>query len=359
MTISNRRSASWFLAAMSLFLWNCGKKSIEPVIEQGSARTRFDQVEAGVSGLPSDAVLVYVGTNEVSVGGDAGTWTYVYYSTAENQHYGYRTLGDKIDSVEPESAEEMVTTPLPEEWIDSETAIDTAETNGGAAFRNRNTNCAVGMDLLMIDTTSMGLGKAVFPAETPPLPVWEMWYVSDEQEAVSIVNGITGELIVFQVLYERSSPITAREAWNIARTKYLEVSGGVLISVSTSMAHPDGKNVVWAFHYRYDSRLRFIGMDGGVLGQPQDPPQESEVRSDWPALPAGWIDSDAVLTVAESNGGAAYRSTHPSLDIELHLFPAGKAVMNRDFAMWEVFYGVTPTQGFGVAVNALTGAVVQ
>lgn len=125
------------------------------------------------------------------------------------------------------------------------------------------------------------------------------------------------------------------------------------------MAHPDGKNVVWAFYYRSGSQLRFIGMDGGILGEPQNPPQESEIRPDWPALPSGWIDSDLVLTVAESNGGAAYRSAHTGLDIELHLFPAGKAVLNRDFAIWEVFYGVTPTQGLGIAMNALTGAVVQ
>ena len=359
MTTSNRHSAPWLLAAVILILLNCGKKSTEPVIEQESARTRFEQIEAGVSDLPADAALVYVTAEEVSTGGNAGAWTYVYYSPAENQHYAYRILGEQITRMESNPAGNLTTNPLPEELIDSGAAIDTAETNGGAAFRNQNTNCEVGMDLLMIDTTGMGLVKASFQSGTTPFPVWELWYISDEKEAVSIVNGITGELIVFKTLYERSSPITARQAWDIARTKFVEVAGGVLVSVSTSMAHPNGKNVVWAFFYRSGSRLRFIGMDGGVLGEPQDPPQESEIRPDWPSLPTGWIDSDLVLTVAESNGGAAYRAAHTGLDIELHLFPAGKAVMNRDFAMWEVFYGVTPTQGFLVAVNALTGGIVQ
>jgi hypothetical protein len=340
----------------------CKEDSATGPDDEGQAETAFEQkeaVETAAAGLPQDAKLVYIASPKVDESGKAATWTYVYYSPGANTYYEFSVTEDGVEqSTLSIPVSELSQTALPTVLVDSGVALTMAEANGGRNFRERHGDVDLEINLFMVDTTGMNLKKRISGPSADPIPVWEVWYVSEDAEAVAIVHGETGGLIVFQVLFERSQPLTAREAWKAGQARYGEVAVGQVVCVASSMVQPDGHNMNWSFSYKYNGQLRFLGFDGGMMGTP-GPSPGGEVNSGWPHLPSGWIASDRALSIASPNGGNAYMASHTVSAIEAYCFPAGKGARGRSVAVWEVFYAVTPSEGLLVEVNATSGSIVQ
>ncbi|MBN2414614.1 hypothetical protein JXO52_02180 [bacterium] len=353
------------LLLLSFVIWSgCGKNSTgsDDSGRKDLALVRFDEVvQTAGSDLPEDAVLVWVSADEVDAEGKSRVWIYVYYSPGEDEYYQYESSENGVSSsdltVDPA---ELSGTALPDTIIDSNVAIALSEANGGTTFRNTYSGTTMQLSLLMVDTTGFGSGTAKAAARggtVDLLPVWECWYIAPDAEAVALVNGHSGEFIQFLLLFEREA-VTARDGWNNARKRYAEAANGTLVWIGTNGVPANGINMRWVYAYKTASKLRYIDWDDGMLQEPHDP-VGGEVTYSWPAVPSGWLNSDAIMAVAESNGGASYRAAHPSVDVEMYLFPAGKTDTQRPVAVWGVFYGITPMQGLGFEINALTGEMIN
>lgn len=351
------------LLVMGVVWSRCGKNSTgnDDSGKKDLALVGIDDVRQAAEELPDDAVLVRVSADEVDVDGKSTVWIFVYYSPGADEYYQYQASENGVTATDVTvNPAEMSGEALPDTLIDSNIAIQLAEANGGTAFRNTYSGTTMQLSLLMVDTTGFGSGAAK-PASggrtVDLLPVWEAWYLASDAEAVALVNGHTGEFITFQLLFEREA-VTARDGWAIAKKRYAEAANGTLIWIGTNGVPASGSNMRWVYAYKTASKLRYIDYDGGMLQAPHDQMGGDPTYS-WPAVPSNWLDSDQIMAVAESNGGAAYRAAHPSVDVEMYLFPVGKAAVQHPVAVWEVFYGLTPENGWGIAINAVSGAVMQ
>lgn len=350
-----------------LLLFGCdGKNATGPEPDPITARIHYDLVTTAAAELPTDAALVWVRAAGGSALGMAEKWTYVFYSPGENDHFGFEVSGDEVSTITPQPGGGAdATDPLPGGWMDSNTALMIVENSGGRDFRLAHENAGATVDvqitLYMIDTTGMGLGKQTMAPAADPLPIWEVWYITDAAESVGMVHGLTGEVIVFHQLFARYAPMTAKNTWQSAQLLYPETVGATLLTISTGRVQTDGKNHHWAIHYKTAAGThRFIGFDGGVFADPRNPDAEWTSIGSWPSVGNGWIDSDAAMGIAEANGGSQYRSHNTIMEIELHLEPAGQNLAPTPVTAWTAFYakdGGGGWAGFRIVINALTGAV--
>jgi hypothetical protein len=110
------------------------------VLPGQTARGPFPTAEAFARSLLPDAQLGLIST-EVDEHGEGPAWIYLFYSPAQDDTVSVVVFGDQFtlsqEFVEEEDDEFPfdLATPFPDGWIDSEVALDSAEANGGAAFR--------------------------------------------------------------------------------------------------------------------------------------------------------------------------------------------------------------------------------
>ncbi|MFB3134076.1 MAG: Ig-like domain-containing protein, partial [Rhodothermales bacterium] len=124
------------------------------VLDRSTARGPFPFALTLARLAAPDAHLSLV-LAEVTPEGTSPTWAYGFYSPATQDTLGLFAIGDQFafepgvleddDAAEGDTLDPIfdLTTPLPEDWIDSDVAVDSAEARGGADFRAANPDAQI------------------------------------------------------------------------------------------------------------------------------------------------------------------------------------------------------------------------
>lgn len=84
-----------------------------------------------------------------------------------------------------------------------------------------------------------------------------------------------------------------------------------------------------------------------------------ELRFDAPPLPAGWLDSDAILSAAEKAVAQATRREPRGRLATMLLMRGADSGAERDATTWTFVYGASGGATFHVVVDAATGQVTR
>jgi len=128
-----------------------------------TAREFLAKVDSAAAEITSDAQLLKTNTFKCDTTGNAMRWLYIYGSAAEQKKYEIWLVDGQIITLDTISRQTEIyddNLPLPETWIDSDSAMVIAEEMGGKGFRERHEIENIFMDL----TNTWGLNWNVFYA---------------------------------------------------------------------------------------------------------------------------------------------------------------------------------------------------
>ena len=297
-----------------------------------TAREKLDEAKAMAVNLASDAKLIFINTDsDVTLDGKAGQWMYFFKSESKNRLYEIDYDDGNISRQQPlHSWEDFQVRfqfqPLPQNWIDSDKAIDVAEANGGSDFRAaRGNRYAIKMRLL-----------PPF-AMIYPVAVWDISYRSDDNYFDIQVDALTGE--VYEI-----PRVTAREHLADVEAAVAGVSTDAeLIEVFSGEMDLEGTAEEWMYWYRssdQQTHYEFRIQGGQVVQNTQATfPDLTAMET----IPDNWIDSDAAIAIAEEEGGEAFRQNETEFPIFAVLFDH-----ENDLPRWEMDYGILGGRRFFV-----------
>ena len=296
-----------------------------------TAQEKVSLADNAVHAIATDAKLILVMGDDVSLKGETSRWKYFYKSESKNKLYEFWYDGGSLVQKSTISHWEdfhvsLGMHALPESWIDSDNAISIAESNGGSNFRTANGNQAsIEMTLL---PSAIGSSGGVAPLY--PNSVWWINYRSNDNYFTVILDAVTGAILD----YERT---TAKELYPYIDTLAKEiVSDAKLFKVTGRLVDTNGKSGEWNYEFHSLSQqitFSFYNM-GGRLGKNFDftePPDH--IYSDFFEIPDSWMNSDSAITMAESRGGNQFRENHSDWEINLHL-----QKQKCDYSNWEIYY---------------------
>lgn len=113
------------------------------------------------------------------------------------------------------------------------------------------------------------------------------------------------------------TPKRARTSFNAVEPEAKEWASDAVLLELYGNIQPDGYSPFWEFLF-YSSSLqqyRFLVAMGDYIVQSSF----SEPIDDTLALPVDWLDSDAVMTITENNGGSEFRTNNPDAEIRAEL----------------------------------------
>jgi hypothetical protein len=149
---------------------------------------------AGVHALADDAArswaedarLLYVENDaDVSLGGHAKSWGYLYWSDHRDAGRSYSLHEDRIVLANNPSVD-LPSLPLHDNWIDSDAALDQAEASGGRDYRENRAGRVQNMVLV----------RGVFDEEHPERSTWTVVYSSPSYPSLWIViDATSGDLV--------------------------------------------------------------------------------------------------------------------------------------------------------------------
>jgi hypothetical protein len=116
-----------------------------------------------------------------------------------------------------------------------------------------------------------------------------------------------------------------------------------------------GRSLRWGYLFRSATlgRARVWSVrDGRIVTA-----ENLELRFDAPPLPAGWLDSDAVLAAAEKAAAPAARREARGKLATMLLMRGAESGFDRDATTWTFVYGASGGAAFHVVVDAATGQV--
>jgi len=324
------------------------------------ARDQFADAEASV----------LVGS-PITEEGASENWQYGFYSESEDTLIGVTRVGGTYFAFQmylgegddgPVIQGDQI---LPEEWIDSDMAADTAEYYVGDQFRDLYDDAEA---TAFAATFYIPEGKDSWPnkrdplffcpAQTDTFTAWVFSYTSEagDDDAHLLIDALTG------MPYELpgpGEPTFARDNLNTAETAAgAWASDAALVTVGNAdNLEPDGS--AWAWGYAYysaskDSVLVLFIVSGIITSQEAE---STDVVSSLTPLPPGWLDSPAVTAVAEAASGN-FRSQHSdawvTTQVAYELRPG-----EPSRAVWRFIYQSTIDMVWlFIYVDALTGEIV-
>ncbi len=361
-----------------------------------TARTAFAAVDPLVKQKAADAGLVSAVGAELTPQGESILWAFIYYSVTTEQFLGVAAFGPYLIPTATFFDSSLIdTTFVPDNWIDSDVAADTANAHGGADFVAQHTNVHILAGLANLDLSNFGgqpLAKATreAPAAEVPLkvfgrringrrlmagktaaaqaaqPLWLLTYTGtttsgSDDFLVIAIDAITGEIV------EVPSPFTGMSAQDLVAAALAVAQGWAadaqLVAIVASLGDltPTGEATSWTFYLHSaskDSVYEFIFFGSAMVQMgPADPPFSAD------PLPQNWVDSRDVVATAEAQVGAAYRQANPGASVSAVL---SRGILSSDptRAVWAILYGTFPTinpndAATGVLVDAETGQVIS
>jgi len=381
-------------------------------ITSGTARQNYEAVKDEALVWAADAVLIGITGPYIDEHGATYIWGYTFYSAALDEARDWMALGPVIIPGDTFSIPPSNTIALPENWIDSDMASDSAEFYGGQQFREENENVVVMAFLgysLSIDDDDDDDGDKKFnlnkilkknttyslnskkmapfsfreierefrvkqrpsprnlstvrdgsfldfskPAETNNDPYWYFIYVGEEEDAFQFifVNAITGEV---------AGAVTARVAEQASMQEALQWAADIelvgVIAWHEDGILEDGTSSSWAVQYyspAFDSTITVVTFNGIVMGafSMHGLPAPEVIP-----IPPNWIDSDSVMTVAEANGGLDYRNANEGIVVYAFL-SSGFVPWEIDKVAWVIFYNSHTAETLTIYVDCFSGQII-
>ena len=353
-------------------------------LEHVTARQNIEDITNIATAWNADAALTSLMSFDVDSLGYSMFWVYQYYSETADTFQVYMMMGDLIVPADPVDMPVNSTRLLPENWIDSDVVIDSANVHGGAAYREQHGDSTmVAMFLSSVfpfdigddseaDAAKLISNKALLEHVPEKVvldlarrvematPYWFVFYSVEEDESdgkfpfIIIVDATTGEV------YDR---VTARQAEAAAAVAASEwAADAQLLGVASigfgDIMGIDGKATVWLCLYHsavLDSARAFITFNRLVIGSQRGITLPVPIIS---GIPDNWIDSDSVMAIAEINGGEAYRTNNPGTTISAVL-ATGLYMNNPLLTVWQVMYESYQADMLTITIDAFTGEVLS
>ncbi|MBC7188390.1 MAG: T9SS type A sorting domain-containing protein [Calditrichaeota bacterium] len=360
-----------------------------------TARQRYAATAALVRGWSADADLVWLAAPDLSPSGTAPLWLYLFFSRREQRLYGIMASSFFLA---PFHWDEEVpdTTALPDNWVDSDVAADSAEAHAGEAFRQANPDAHLSAFLSHLELPATRKLARLFPEEQAPrwapeqprglcqarvgslqlstsqsslrlgrpnfmataAPVWAFMYLSESTGELwtAFIDAESGRFLaawpppVLVTTARFCVPLAEQAALAWAQDAQLVFLGTHLTSLS-----PSGQAEMWFYAYHSPSRdsLRgFFFYAGMLVLEGEIPPLLSPVP-----LPASWVDSDVAALVAETNGGSTYRATQSDVWVTA-ILGTGSYPSDPNLPVWYVQYLSSTAEEMTVFVDARTGNLV-
>ncbi len=239
--------------------------------------------------------------------------SYIFYSPSKGKYvyvWANAFAGLYFDTVK---VPEVTLVDLPPTFVDSDVAFDSAEANGGYAFRNKpNTIVGITYDLRNYPDDDL--------APDTVNPYWRIVYIRSDTTG----NNLGGILIIYLnpsngrlvKKFEFSfAAVTAKQKFNevdsLAKSYASDAKLVYVFGLEDSLI--DGKCYVWNYGYRTGTGGKFsvwliagaAGVDTFFLDLGDIP-----IPLNKPLQFGSYKDSDGLAAVAEANGGARFRSMY-------------------------------------------------
>lgn len=142
-----------------------------------SARAGLALAKDAAATWAADARLVYLENDEpLGQDGAAERWGYLFYSRQRNAARAYSVRDGKI-KVASDLGIDLEAPPLPEEWVDSATALTAAEEEAGARYCTEQAGALATMLLL----------RGAFNPDDPDMTTWAVVYTSPAAPTLFVV----------------------------------------------------------------------------------------------------------------------------------------------------------------------------
>ncbi|NOZ60441.1 MAG: T9SS type A sorting domain-containing protein [Calditrichaeota bacterium] len=345
--------------------------------ETTTARQNIELAETFATTMFPDAFLAAVGAQGFQTDGSAILWMYFYMSPSEQKGISFiATSVISVWGVEEDLPPDAVA--LPDGWIDSDVAADTANAHGGLDFVNSHAVTEIMAQLFWIDLGKTGAlsedapirtkkifgQKLTFPrqnsisAEARAVWLIDYWDQGTDDDLVILIDALSGEFIPINP--PTGPPTTARfnlDAAKQAAQNWASDAQLGMVGQHQGDLTPDGKTETWFFYYfstSLDSGKLFFLSNGQLIAE-RDP--------DWPlptskALPKNWIDSDAATAVAETNGGSDYRNSNSDVWVTAGV-SRGFYPQLPDSAAWWIDYSSSTSDPLSILIDAVTGELIK
>ena len=332
--------------------------------------------------LASDAALTTALAAEVTPGGEAGIWAYFFYHENTRDTLGVvsffhllaplspNALRDSTDACDPILCD--LTMPLPEDWIDSDAAMEIMEKLGGADYRARNREVETIALLLTTDFDETdgvlprhGLPKTLplstlLPTGTPstPQPVWLIAYQTPNPAVddflIGYLDAQTGEVV--RLIGRPTSADDNEDDAQTAATAWQDDAQPVSV-INIEPLDADGESRLWAYFYYSPATgtARSVLLSSGTVLDEGDVSPTALPSLD--PLPENWVDSSVAAAEAETRSNN-FRTQHPDAEVFAQL-SRGFRPGDPDRAVWRFSYISEQDFAFlDLDVDAETGQVI-
>jgi hypothetical protein len=277
----------------------------------------------------ADVELIFINGGDVDEAGERHNWTYYFKSPGLNRVLAWQYEHDdesvtRLTSVRPDFP--IILHPgmpaIPDSWIDSGVAIQTADAHGGADFRAGHSPDRYHVELILLPANDDGTNLLYKE------PVWLALYSGDHGVFQAPIHALTGEHLEYP-------PATVQARFDdVAALAMAKADDVEFIFTRAFGVQPDGTAQRWTYVFRSLSRSRLytFAVDGGRFGLSNEPPP-GEANLNRAVIQENWIDSDVALEEAERLGGEAFRSSHSDWEINVSLH-------TTDFGLteWSIYY---------------------
>jgi hypothetical protein len=343
-----------------------------------TARERYTEVLARAQHWSADAAPVTIGAPSVSSLGRAQFWMYSFYSNERRQHIGYLVANIFISQFSNQDSK-ADTIPLPEQWLNSDIAADSAEFHGGKEFSVLHPDAAIMAFLgnmagsndsltfksgfvpkLMVLQKRIAKTNDLIKADAQPLPrpVWMFQYLSpDGGNAFAVIlNGVSGKYITSfpppPTTARFNLPAAVQAAHNWAADAELMFVGAHTGSISAA-----GTTDMWYFDFHsasLDSDYITIIANGSLVYQGL----AGALSPSTIPLPPDWIDSDKAMLVAELHGGREYRMNNQDVLVSGGV-ARGVFFPQPGRAVWFFTYNSSTADPLNIYIASVTGEYLE
>ncbi len=313
--------------------------AIQKNVTAQTAKEKLSQVSNAVHSVASDAKLIFVTGDDLSLSGKSSTWIYVFKSESKNRLYEYwydegkvvaKTTITQLGEFSPTKGMGY----LPENWMDSNEILTIAESNGGSSFRaSHGGNAAIGVGLLPSAFESTGNAPHLYPVSA-----WEISYRWNDTYFDITINAQSGEVITNEPFDKRTLKANELILNMDSLAKRLTADAG-LFRIWSPLVDLQGKSGEWIFEYHSISRQTtfLCTYYFSKIRREAESNQPDHNYSTANEIPDTRMNSDSAIIVAESLGGLQFRNSHPNTEINIRM-----EINESSLPQWNVNYN-SPT----------------
>ena len=303
-----------------------------------------------------DAQLVEFGGYELLPNGTSLIWQYTYHSQSVLNSKIWLSAGDLFISIKEEWVN-TDTTALPLNWLDSDTILSIAESNGGSDFRIQFADAQIfgGCAYFNPDFGKYKkYAKLRVQKSNISTAVWLVEYYSDStwQYLDLIIDATSGTIL--------NLPVTAAETETVAFPIAQEWSSDAKLWSIESQGSPmqvNGTTDYWMCIYYSPQKdslfaVNTLGLLSYWSGNTGWTPQDTTT------IKSGWLNSDSTMGIAENNGGSDYRQNNQQVYVNGYLGQIGEGAF-PDSIVWIFEYYSSTAQPLTIVVDAYTGLIIN